>query len=156
ALLFDLATKDPITGVFLRGYAMQQFHQHLKRSLRNNLPMSALMVDIDYFKQLNDRHGHLTGDEGLRMLGALMLETIRETDCVARFGGDEFLIVLPDTPAEGARMVGQRLLDRAAVLEVPTEGEPVSLQLSIGCGTLMPPAGGPDFGLLRPEIIDRA
>jgi two-component system, cell cycle response regulator len=156
ALLFDLATKDPITGVYLRGYAMQQFQQHLKRSHRNNLPVSALMVDLDHFKQVNDTHGHVVGDNALRALGELLRDTIRETDCVARYGGDEFLIVLPDTPAEGARMVGQRLVDRAKTLMVATPTGKIALNLSVGCGTLEPLPDGPNFALLRAEIVDRA
>lgn len=156
ALLFDLATKDPITGVFLRGHAMQQFHQHLKRSHRNNLPVSALMVDLDHFKQINDTHGHVVGDNALRALGELLKDTIRETDCVARYGGDEFLVVLPDTPDEGARMVGERLLERAKKIAIPTETGLVSINLSVGCATLEPMEGGPNFSLLRAEIVDRA
>ncbi|HUE97189.1 MAG TPA: sensor domain-containing diguanylate cyclase, partial [Longimicrobiaceae bacterium] len=155
ALLFDLATKDPITGVFLRGYAMQQFNQHLKRSHRNSLPVSALMIDVDHLKKINDRHGHAVGDEALRAVGELLRETIRETDCVARYAGDEFLVVLPDTPAEGAVMVAQRLLDRAAELRVG-EGKTVPVGLSVGCGTLLPLEDGPNFNLLRPEIVESA
>jgi two-component system, cell cycle response regulator len=155
ALLFDLATKDPITGVYLRGYAIQQFHQHLKRANRNSLPVSAMMVDLDHFKQINDRYGHVVGDKALRKLGEILHETVRETDCVARFGGDEFLVILPDTPAEGARMVGQRLLQKVAAAAIPTQSGMIGFQLSVGCATLEPLTDGPDFSLLRPEIIDR-
>ena len=157
ALLYDLATKDPITGVLLRGYAMQQFYQHLKRSHRNDLPVSALMVDLDHFKKVNDTHGHIIGDEVLREVGSLLRETVRETDCVARYGGDEFLVVLPDTPAEGARMVGERLLKRAKEMGIPLSGsETVPIQLSVGCSTLVPLPGGPNFNLLRADSVERA
>lgn len=156
ALLFDLATKDPITGVYLRGYAMQQFHQHLKRSHRNNLPVSALMVDMDHFKAINDKHGHIVGDEALREVGGLLREAIRETDCVARYGGDEFLVVLPDTPAEGAVMVAQRLLDQVKNVSVGDKKAKIKLELSVGCATLVPLSDGPNFNLLRAELVDRA
>lgn len=156
ALFFDLATKDPITGLFLRGYAMQQFHQHLKRSHRNNLPISVLMADLDGFQATNDRHGHVVGDEVLRATGEILRSAIRETDCVARFDGDEFMVVLPDTPPEGARMVAQRLLERAAATTVNGASGKVPINLSVGCGTLPPLSSGPNFNLLRPNMIERS
>lgn len=156
ALLFDLATKDPITGVHLRGYAMQQFHQHLKRSHRNCLPLSALMIDLDHFKKINDKHGHIVGDEALRQMGEILRDTVRETDCIARYGGDEFLVILPDTPAEGAEMVGKRLLERAANVQFDGDGKGARLELSVGCATLEPLSDGPDYSLLRADIVERA
>lgn len=156
ALLFDLATKDPTTGLFLRGYAMQQFYQHLKRSNRNSLPISALMVDLDHFKATNDRYGHVVGDEVLRAVGEILRAAVRETDCVARFGGDEFMVVLPDTPADGARMVAERILERAFATAVNGASGKVPIKLSVGCGTLPPLESGPNFGLLRPSMIERA
>jgi two-component system, cell cycle response regulator len=156
ALLYDLATKDPITGVYLRGYALQQLRQHLKRSHRGNQPISVLMIDLDRFERVNDRHGHIVGDDLLRAVGELLRDTVRETDCVARYGGDEFLIVLPDTPAEGARMVAQRILGRAKKLRIAAETGVAETEPSIGCGTLLPPPDGPDFNLLRAELVERA
>src|SRR5690606_14048494 len=71
-MLYDLATKDPTSGVFLRGYAMQQFQQQLKRSYRNSLPLSVLMMDLDKFKPINDTYGHLAGDRALHVVGQLL------------------------------------------------------------------------------------
>jgi two-component system cell cycle response regulator len=155
ALLYDLATKDPTTTVFLRGYSMQQLHQHLKRSHRNGLPLSVLMIDLDKFKQINDTHGHIVGDSALRAVGEMLSSTVRETDCVGRYGGDEFLIILPDTPAEGAGKLARRLMEKARGLSVEAETGTVPLHLSIGGGTLLPLADGPQFHLLRTEIIER-
>jgi diguanylate cyclase (GGDEF)-like protein len=114
------------------------------------------MVDLDYFKATNDRYGHVVGDEVLRAVGEILRSAIRETDCVARFGGDEFMVVLPDTPAEGARMVAERILERAAATAVNGAAGKVPIKLSVGCGTLPPLSTGPNFNLLRPNMIERA
>jgi two-component system, cell cycle response regulator len=155
ALLYDLATKDPTTGVFLRGHAMQQFHQQLKRSHRSGAPLSALMIDVDRFKQVNDTHGHVAGDSALKAVGQLLQSCVRETDFVARYGGDEFIAVLWDTPAEGAAVVAERILARAAALAIEAEGVRVPLSISVGCATILNGAEGPQFHLLRPEVVDR-
>jgi two-component system, cell cycle response regulator len=155
ALLYDLATKDPTTGVFLRGHAMQQFHQQLKRSHRSGSPLSVLMIDVDKFKHVNDTHGHVAGDAALRVVGELLRSSVRETDFVARYGGDEFLAVLWDTPGEGAAVVAERIMSRAAELAIEVEGTRVPFSLSIGCATVVNGENGTQFHLLRPEVVDQ-
>jgi two-component system, cell cycle response regulator len=156
ALLLDLATRDPITGAYLRGYAMQQFHQHLKRSHRTGLPISVLMIDLDRLQEINERHGHVAGDEALRAIGEMVRDTVRETDCVARFGGDEFLIVLPDTDGEGATMVGDRLLERVRALAVRGGSGRIPVRVSIGGATIVPLVGESGTAHFQPEVIQRA
>ena len=155
ALLFDLATKDPTTGVSLRGYAMQQFHQHLKRAHRSGTTLSLLMVDLDRFKEINDEHGHIAGDRALRMVGDLLGSMVRETDSLGRYGGDEFMIVLPDTPAEGAQVVARRVMEKLQTIRLETETGEVPLHLSIGVGVLAPAENGRNFALLRTENIEK-
>jgi two-component system cell cycle response regulator len=155
AMLYDLATKDPTTGVFLRGYAMQQFQQQLKRAYRNSLPISVLMMDMDKFKPINDTYGHLAGDRALRAVGDMLGRSVRETDCVARYGGDEFIAILPDTPAEGAEIVANRILQAISGLIVETENGQFPVHMSVGVATLLPLKEGPQYNLLRTEVLDR-
>ena len=154
-MLYNLATKDPTSGVFLRGYAMQQFQQQLKRSYRNSLPISVIMMDLDKFKPINDNFGHVAGDRALHVVGNLLSRSVRETDCVARYGGDEFLAILPDTPAEGAEIVAQRVLAAVNGVRVDSERGAFSVHMSLGVATLLPMHDGPQYNLLRSDVLDR-
>jgi diguanylate cyclase (GGDEF)-like protein len=155
ALLYKLATKDPTTGVFLRGYAMQQFQQQLKRSYRNSLPISVLMMDLDKFKPINDTYGHVAGDRALRAVGDLLTRSVRETDCIARYGGDEFIAILHDTPAEGAEIVAQRIMQAMSGLIVESENGTFPVHMSVGAASLIPLSDGPQYNLLRTDVLDR-
>ena len=137
ALLYDMATTDPLTGVYMRGFATQQLEHSIKRSLRRSDPVSLLMVDLDRFKQVNDQHGHQAGDRALAAVGDLLRLTVRDTDVVGRYGGDEFIIILPETPPEGAMIVADRLLSRAANLAIDVNGVAVPIRLSVGIGSLL-------------------
>lgn len=136
SLLYDMATTDFLTGVYVRGFAVQQLQQAIKRSTRRGDPLSLLMIDLDKFKQINDNYGHQLGDRALRAVGELLREAIRETDVVGRYGGDEFMVVLPDTPAVGALTVADRLLQRARTLVLEEDGHTIPICLSVGIATL--------------------
>jgi two-component system cell cycle response regulator len=136
ALLSEVATTDSLTGAFVRGFATRRLNECLKSGQRRGEPVSLLMVDVDRFKEINDRHGHYMGDQALGAVAALLQRSVRETDVVGRYGGDEFIVVLPDTPPEGARIVGNRILRETEELALRGHDETISLRLSLGIGTL--------------------
>ena len=107
--LLRYAFTDFLTGMKTRGYFEQQLDLELKRAERKKSPLALLMIDIDFFKSLNDTHGHYAGDQVLRDISSILMKDMREIDTVARYGGEEFVIILPDTNATGANQVAQRL-----------------------------------------------
>jgi len=137
--LLRFAFTDYLTGLRTRGYFEQQLELEFKRSERKDTGFALLMVDIDYFKQLNDRYGHHIGDKVLREVTALLATDMREVDTVARYGGEEFVIVLPETSELEAVYVAQRL--RKAVQQARFHVEPggAGQQLTISIGIAMFP-----------------
>jgi diguanylate cyclase (GGDEF)-like protein len=136
AALEYISIRDGLTGL----YNYREFHRRLteeaERSWRYGRPFSLLMLDIDNFKLVNDTYGHLTGDETLRALAALIAQAVRPTDQVARYGGEEFVIVLPETPRSGALATAERIRHIIATHPIPvTLGQRVSLTVSIGVST---------------------
>jgi diguanylate cyclase (GGDEF)-like protein len=107
--LLRFAFTDYLTGLRSRGYFEQQLELELKRAERRQQGFALLMVDLDHFKQLNDTFGHHVGDQVLRDVASILAKDMREVDTVARYGGDEFMIILPDTTEAGALQVAQRL-----------------------------------------------
>ena len=121
--LTDLANRRVFDYVLAREF---------KKTQRSLKPISLLMIDIDYFKQVNDNYGHLVGDAILEQLGLRLKESFRSVDMVARYGGEEFAVVLPDTEGDAARLVADRF--RADVDATPFEvnGQLINLTISIG------------------------
>jgi diguanylate cyclase (GGDEF)-like protein len=111
------SVRDGLTGCFNRTHALEVLDSELRRARRSKLPLSLLMIDLDNFKAINDRHGHLCGDAVLAAVGAIMKAELRGSDIKCRYGGDEFMVILPDTPAGGARQVCDNL--RRAITERP-------------------------------------
>lgn len=137
AELETLATRDPLTGLFNRREFVRQAEQELARAQRQGSALSLLMVDLDHFKSINDRFGHPTGDEVLRHVAQLMTRTVRKTDRVARFGGEEFVLMLPDTPEADALHLANKLRQTLADTPIASLGIPVTA--SIGLASM--PAG---------------
>ncbi len=135
AKLEDLANTDPLTGLFNRRRFGECLRYEVSRARRYGA-VSLLMIDLNWFKLLNDQHGHNAGDEGLKTIAQLMIARCRSTDICARVGGDEFAVILPHTDAQGAAVVRQSLLDLLAQTRLCWNGIELKLSISVGIGTL--------------------
>ena len=117
--LLDLSTKDPLTGLANRGSALAELQNRFGLSQRYGRPLSVVVCDLDYFKQVNDTYGHGAGDFVLHTFGERLIATLREADLAGRIGGEEFLMVLPETDLAGARPFAERL--RKAIAATPIQ-----------------------------------
>ncbi len=116
-LVQELAITDGLTGVFVRRHMLERLNEELNRADRFNSRVSLLMIDIDNFKNYNDRYGHLKGDLLLKKIASVLKGGIREIDIIARYGGEEFCIIFPDTDTKGAELVANRLRESAESLK---------------------------------------
>jgi len=101
--------KDHLTGLFSRRVFEAELKMRLAMAARNDRPLALLMVDVDSFKEVNDNFGHQAGDEVLRRMGRAIAEITRESDVVARYGGEEVVVILPETDEDGAEIAAERL-----------------------------------------------
>lgn len=137
-ILFERATIDPLTGVGTRAFGMQRFEETLGLARRTDDHTSVLFLDLDHFKEINDQHGHAAGDVTLHAVARCILETIRTTDVVFRYGGEEFAVVLPATDRAGALEVGERIRNAIENLPVPFEARCLSITTSMGVASATP------------------
>lgn len=146
AALTHLATHDRLTGLWNRGRVVDELTRELSRARREKAPLSVAMVDLDHFKAINDTHGHAAGDAVLQQIGARMKAVLRVTDVVGRYGGEEFLLVMPRSDLAGAREVAERL--RAAVERETIRCGSVDLQVTVTVGVASTALVGFDAALL--------
>ena len=118
--------RDGLTGCFNRTHALEVIDTELRRARRSQTPVSLIMFDIDRFKDINDRYGHLCGDAVLAAVGARMREVLRGSDLKCRYGGEEFLVLLPETPLEGAKRVADTLRRELAEMPITWKGETIA------------------------------
>ena len=126
------ASHDPLTRLWNRGAIFDILNRELARSKREMGSTGLLMMDIDYFKQINDRYGHLTGDEVLRELAKRLSKSIRSYDSVGRYGGEEFLVVLPNVAGTSSSHIAERIKMKATGIPMSTNEGNMSVTLSVG------------------------
>jgi diguanylate cyclase (GGDEF)-like protein len=140
-----LSVTDDLTGLYNSRYLNQVLRRETKRAARGARPLSLLFIDLDGFKLINDTYGHLSGSRALVEAGAVIRGSARETDVVARFGGDEFALILPDTGGAGAMAVAERICERIAAHQfLGASGLSIQLTASVGIATFPDVGGSPD------------
>lgn len=137
-MLKTLANTDPLTGLFNRRVFLDHLSQEANRIARSKNCAAVLMLDLDFFKRINDTYGHATGDEVLKKFATVILKHTREIDVSARFGGEEFVILLPDSSHENANIMAERLRKEVAMISIPHEKGDVKITVSIGAALLTP------------------
>jgi diguanylate cyclase (GGDEF)-like protein len=126
--------RDPLTGLFNRRYLEESLQREVARAERTARPLALLMLDVDHFKRFNDSYGHEAGDAVLRALGRLLRQSVREGDIACRFGGEEFVVLLPEATLETAQERAERIRDEARRIRIHREGrylDPVSVSFGV-------------------------
>ena len=142
--LLRLSQCDPLTGLATQRTLYEQAAREWSRSARHHHPLSCVMLDIDFFKPVNDRYGHLVGDQVLRTVADLLRCETRISDILSRYGGDEFCILLPETPAPGAQVWAERFRRRLATAGIQVAGHELHITTSLGVAGRTPPMTGPE------------
>jgi diguanylate cyclase (GGDEF)-like protein len=143
AVLEEQSITDPLMGIYNRRHLDRRLEEEVGKARRYGLPLCVLLLDLDHFKQINDEHGHAVGDRVLSTLGALMLDAVRKSDIVTRYGGEEILVLAPHTSLEEGCLLAERL--RTGVESAPltpgggTKGSrPLHVKVSVGVAALGP------------------
>ena len=145
------ADRDPLTGFYNHRFLHERLGEEIVRAQRGRQPLSLLMLDLDDFKLVNDNFGHLFGDRVLTWTGELIRSTLRASDIPARYGGDEFAVILPETDGDEARRTAERILEAFADRPFISEQRgPVPVAISIGVASF------PDCGRTATELIASA
>jgi diguanylate cyclase (GGDEF)-like protein/PAS domain S-box-containing protein len=152
AELFKQASTDALTGINNRRHFLALAEQEVRRSRRFERSLSAIMVDIDHFKPINDKFGHATGDAVIKAVVKICQDTLRNYDLIGRLGGEEFAIMLPETDAEGARIVAERVREKIHEAQIVADRSVVTCTISIGVAMLRDSDGTIDELLHRADM----
>lgn len=142
--IYQLTIVDGLTRAFNRRYLMDFVAREISRCRRHARPLSVLLFDIDRFKTINDGFGHAAGDHLLRSAVEVAREGVRREECLARYGGDEFVIVMPETSLAGARIVAERMRGRVELHEFHWHGQRLPVTISAGVAALGPEVIAPE------------
>ena len=135
--LEDISRTDELTGLFNRRYLMNQLEEEIKRSIKYEYPLSVMVLDLDNFKNINDTYGHLAGDKVLQQAAKLMVSAVRSDDIVGRYGGDEFIIILPKTAVNVGKEIAERIINAFRNEEIIIdENLKLSILASVGISAL--------------------
>ena len=138
--LVELATIDDLTQLYNRRYFFERFNQEMERAKRYQRPLSCVILDIDFFKHVNDTYGHLSGDQVLMDIAQILKNNCRQSDLAGRYGGEELIILLPETETAGAMIIADRI--REMIEQHQTEdgkGEIIRVTVSLGVASLTGP-----------------
>ncbi|HVI58954.1 MAG TPA: GGDEF domain-containing protein [Luteimonas sp.] len=136
--IYQLATQDALTELCNRRHFIESMEKEIARAMRHQRPLSLCIVDVDLFKPVNDRYGHISGDEVLRQIAALVRRHVRNDDLAARIGGEEFAVLLPECDAAAAYGFAERVREAVAAATFSPGGEPRQITVSIGIAALSP------------------
>ncbi len=139
ARLYSLATVDDLTGLMNKRAWLVRLQETVQLAARHTFPTSVLVLDLDHFKAINDTHGHLAGDHVLAALGMCVQQQLRRSDVAGRYGGEELVVLLPHTPADGALIIAERLRAATEQLLLSWNGQQITVTVSIGTATLPHP-----------------
>jgi diguanylate cyclase (GGDEF)-like protein len=153
--LLQLATRDPLTGLFNRGYVDDRFAVELSRARRYGNVLAVAVIDADRFKLLNDTFGHIVGDQALRRIGDLLQDSFRQSDTVGRYGGEEFVVILPETDMEAAHQKLESLREQVAAIPMAIGARKESVRVTISVGISCFPEDGDDAAQLFALADDR-
>jgi len=148
----ELSMTDELTGIFNRRYFNQRYDREVQRAQRYERPLSVIMIDIDHFKTFNDKHGHLMGDRVLQGVATLLERSIRKSDILARFGGEEFVILLPEIDKERGRKVAEKLRRAIERADFPKGTTQPLGRITISLGL----ASFPEDSSRSPDLLERA
>jgi diguanylate cyclase (GGDEF)-like protein len=148
-ILQRMVIRDDLTGLYNQKALYSKLDQELARASRYGRQLGFIMLDLDFFKTVNDRHGHQVGSEALKIVADVILRSIRNTDWAARFGGDEFSVVLPETDPAGARAAAERIRRNIEQHEFQVAGQRVEVRASLGTAIYEP-------GMSRDLLVRRA
>jgi len=147
AQLWEMAVKDSLTGLHVRRYFMARLQDEIHRTERYKNSLSVVMADLDHFKAVNDTYGHTSGDQVLRAVGKFLHDSVRDVDSVGRYGGEEFIMFLPETSKDAAQLLSERLRKGVAAIEL---GNLPGVTVSMGIATF------PEDGKTIEELLKKA